>query len=134
MPSRPSFRPYLLQTVILLLLGWGGLFLIVFYTEPTVWPRWGFFAFWSIGLTALALPVHYFLSVRFPSENPLPPQTLVRQSLWAGIYGATLAWLQLARLNSIYTVLGLLGGFYAIEYLIGLRERAQWHAPDIDDD
>ena len=61
-------------------------------------------------------------------------QVMVRQALWVGVFGATLAWLQLARLVTLYVVLGLAGGLVAIESLLRLREQARWHAPEMDDD
>jgi hypothetical protein len=59
---------------------------------------------------------------------------MVRQALWVGIFGATLAWLQLARLVNIYIILSLAIGFIAIESLLRLRERARWRVPNVDED
>lgn len=131
--SKPSFRPYILSTLFLLLLGWGGLYAIVVYTLPTVWPRWGFFALWVIALTAAAFPIIYFIATRFSSEKT-EPQVMVRRALWVGVYGATLAWLQLARLVNVYVILGLGFGLAAIESLLRLRERARWRVPEVEDD
>ena len=133
MSPKPSFRPYFLPTLILLLLGWGGLYAITLFTLPFVWARWGFFALWVIALTATSFPVIYFVTTRFSSEKT-EPQVLVRRALWVGVYGATLAWLQLARLVNVYVILGLAFGLVAIESLLRLRERARWHAPEMDED
>jgi hypothetical protein len=129
----PSFRPYLLPTFILLLIGWGGLYALALYTLPLVWARWGFFALWVIALTATSFPVIYFVTTRFSTEK-LEPQALVRRALWVGVFGATLAWLQLARLVNVYVILGLAFGLVAIESLLRLRERARWRVPDVEDD
>jgi len=126
MDEKPFFRLYLAPTLILFVLGWGGWLAVVNFTLPFVWPRWGFFALWLMALTGTALPVVYFFNVRFPSDPPAEPHVIVRQALWAGVYGATLAWLQLGRLVTLWVVLGLAGGLTAIEYLIRLRERARW--------
>ena len=133
MSPNPSFRPYLLPTFILLLIGWGGLYALTIYTLPLVWARWGFFALWVMALTATAFPVIYFVTTRFSSEK-LEPQALVRRALWVGVFGATLAWLQLARLVNVYVILGLAFGLVAIESLLRLRERARWRVPDVEDD
>lgn len=133
MTPKPTFRPYIIPILILLLLGWGGLSFVALYTLPFVWARWGFFALWVIALTATAFPILYFIATRFSSEK-LEPQALVRRALWVGVYGATLAWLQLARLVNVYLILGLAFGLIAIESLLRLRERARWHAPEMDDD
>lgn len=133
MSPKPSFRPYLLPTFILLLVGWGGLYALALFTLPMVWARWGFFALWVIALTAASFPVIYFVTTRFSSEK-MEPQVLVRRALWVGVFGATLAWLQLARLVNVYVILGLAFGLVAIESLLRLRERARWHAPEMDED
>jgi hypothetical protein len=133
MSPKPSFRPYILPTIILLLIGWGGLYTLALYTLPFVWARWGFFALWVIALTAAAFPVIYFVTTRFSSEK-MEPQVLVRRALWVGIFGATLAWLQLARLVNVYVILGLAFGLAAIESLLRLRERARWRVPEVDED
>ena len=96
MITKPSFRPYILPTLLLLLVGWGGLYALALFTRPFVWARWGFFALWVIALTATSFPVIYFVTTRFSSEK-MEPQVLVRRALWVGVFGATLAWLQLAR-------------------------------------
>ena len=131
MPSKVSFRPYLVRTLFLLLLGWGGLALLFWSSEPTVLPRWGFFAAITIALTATAFPVLYFMETRF-SRSHSEISVMVRQALWVGVFGATLAWLQLARLVTLYVILGLAGGLFAIESLLRLRERARWRAPAVD--
>jgi hypothetical protein len=80
------------------------------------------------------LPVVYFLHRRFPGEQPVESNVIVRQALWFGIYGATLAWLQLGRLVTVYVVAGLAVGLIAIEYFIRLREKATWKPPAPYDD
>lgn len=133
MSPKPSFRPYIFPTLILLLVGWGGLYALALYTLPFVWARWGFFALWVIALTAAAFPVIYFVTTRFSSEK-MEPQVMVRRALWVGIFGATLAWLQLARLVNVYVIIGLAFGLVAIESLLRLRERARWRVPEMEDD
>lgn len=114
-----------------MLAGWGGLGLLIFFFQvpPVVWARWGFFALWFTALTGTALPIVYFLNLRFPSEPRAEPNAIVRQALWFGVYGATLAWLQLGQLATLWVWLGLAGGLIAIEYVIRSRERARWRPP-----
>ena len=130
MTPKPTFRPYIFSTIFLILLGWGGLYLITFYTLPFIWPRWGFFALWLTALTATAFPIIYFVTTRFSTEK-LEPQVMVRRALWVGVYGATLAWLQLARLVNVYVILGLAFGLIAVESVLRLRERARWRVPEV---
>ena len=129
MDEQLSFRPFGLSSLVLMLIGWGGLYLLITETLPYVWPRWGFFILTLMAVTGSVLPIVYFFHRRFPDEIPVEPGVVVRQALWFGIYAATLAWLQLGRLVTVYVVLGLAGGLVAIEYFIRLRERSRWKPP-----
>ncbi len=126
---RLSFRPFAIPALVMSLGGWGGLALLVWYTLPTVWPRWGFFALLTLALTGTSLPVIYFLHRRFPSEPPAGPRVIVRQAIWVGVYGTTLAWLQLGRVVTLWVAFGLATGFILLEGLIRLRERSRWVPP-----
>ena len=134
MDEQLNFKPFALSAVLLMLVGWGGLYLLVTETLPYVWPRWGFFVLALIAITGTVLPIVYFFHRRFPGEKPAEANVLVRQALWFGVYGATLAWLQLGRLVTINVILGLAGGLAAIEYFMRLREKAHWKPPVTTDD
>ena len=114
--------------------GWGGLALmiLVFNEPPLVWARWGFFALWFIALTGTALPIMYLFNLRFVSEPVVEAHAIVRQALWVGVYGSTLAWLQIGHLVTLWVWMGLAGGLIAVEYLIRLRERSRWQPPSPD--
>ena len=47
-------------------------------------------------------------------------------AIWVGVYGATLAWLQIARILTPSLAFLLALGFVLIEYLLRLREKSQW--------
>lgn len=132
--SSQNFRSYAISSLILMLVGWGGLFALVYYSLPLVGFRFLFFALIIAALTGTLLPIVYFFHRRFPANPPAESNVIVRQAAWFGVYGATLAWLQLGRLVTVYVILGLAGGLYAIEYFLRLRERARWSPPVIDDD
>jgi hypothetical protein len=134
MTSQPTFRSYLISTLALLLIGWGGIVALLYYSLPFVWARWGFFVLGIMALTGTALPVVYFFNRRFPAEPPATPNVIVRQALWVGVFAATLAWLQLGRLVTLYVILGLAGGLIAIEYFLRLREKASRVPPVVSDD
>ena len=128
------FRPVGFSARALMVTGWGGLYFLITQTLPYVWPRWGFFVLSLLAITGTVLPIVYFFHRRFPSEKPAEANVIVRQAMWFGVYGATLAWLQLGRLVTAYVVLGLAGGLVAIEYFMRLREKAHWKPPvSIDD-
>ncbi len=127
---KPSFRPFLFPALFLSIGGWGGLALLIWKTLPTIWPRWGFFALLTLALTGTALPVVYFLHRRFPTEPPAEPHVIVRQAIWVGVYGSTLAWLQLGRVVTLWVAFGLATGLIVLEGLIRLRERSRWEPPE----
>jgi drug/metabolite transporter (DMT)-like permease len=129
-----KFRPFGISALILMAVGWGGLYYLITQTLPYVWPRWGFFVLALMALTGTILPIVYFFHKRFPDEVPADTPVIVRQSMWFGVYGATLAWLQLGRLVTVYVILSLAGGLIAIEYFIRLRERSHWTPPAKEED
>lgn len=129
-----SFKPFGLSSLLLMLTGWGGLYFLITETLPSVWPRWGFFVLVLMAVTGTILPMVYFFHRRFANETPADANVIIRQALWFGIYGATLTWLQLGRLVTVYVILGLAGGLLAIEYLMRLREKSHWKPPVQTDD
>jgi hypothetical protein len=130
MDEQLRFKPFGFTSLALMILGWGGLYFLVNNTLPYVWPRWAFFVLVLMALTGTV----YFFHRRFRGEKPADANVIVRQALWFGVYGATLAWLQLGRLVTIYMILGLAGGLAAIEYFTRLREKAHWKPPVTSDD
>jgi hypothetical protein len=130
--SNSSFRPYIASTISLFLIGWGCAVFAVMTLTPTVWARWLLFFGCTLGLTSLALPVTWFLNLRFPSDPPAGAAVIMRQAIWFGVYGALLTWLQQERLVTLWSGLGLAAGLGAIEYLVRMRENARWQpAPNL---
>jgi hypothetical protein len=134
MNDQLRFKPFGLSSLLLMIVGWGGLYFLITQTLPFVWQRWGFFVLGLIAVTGTVLPIVYFFHRRFPGEKPAEANVIVRQALWFGVYGATLAWLQLGRLVTLYMILGLAGGLIAIEYFMRLREKSHWKPPVTPDD
>ena len=135
MESRPnsSFLPYLASAISLFVLGWGAAAIAIIALTPTVWARWLLFFGGTLGLTGLAMPVTWFLNLRFPSEPPAGPAVIVRQAIWVGVYGVVLVWLQQARLVTLWIGLGLAIGLIALEYLVRMREKARWQPKSLPD-
>jgi len=119
-------RAFVPASLILTLLGWGGFFAIVNYTEPDGGTRWAFFFFSVLGLTGLALPVVAYLNRRFPSAPTPTHAVILRQATWLGIYFPTLGWLQIGRVLDVSLALLLAAGLILVEWLLRLRERSQW--------
>lgn len=131
MESAPAARQYFLSALFLMTAGWGGLVLLIFILQlpPLVWARWAFFALFFTALSGTALPIAYFLNLRFPSDPPAESRSIVRQALWVGLYGCLVAWLLLGRVMGFWLWIGLAGGLAVVEYLIRMRERALWRPP-----
>jgi hypothetical protein len=133
MPETPSFRPFILPSLLLIFGGWGGVAALVFLAEPLVWPRWALFALLFLALTGTALPIVYVFHLRFPSEPPPGPRVILRQAQWVGVYMLVLLWLRQGDLLTLWLTLGLAAGLLAIEWLIRLRERSHWQPPVTND-
>jgi hypothetical protein len=133
MDEQLRFKPFGISSLILIIVGWGGLYFLITQTYPYVWPRWGLFFLMLMAVTGILLPIIYFFHKRFPDEKPTEANVIVRQAMWFGVYAATLAWLQLGRLVTVYIILGLAGGLIAIEYFMRLREKSHWKPPIQDE-
>jgi hypothetical protein len=133
MSEIPSFRPFILPTLVLIFGGWGGVAAMVLLAEPLVWMRWALFALLFLALTGTALPIVYFFHLRFPSHPPPGQSVILRQSQWVGIFVLILLWLRQGDLLTLWLTLGLAGGLLAIEWLIRLRERSLWKPPESGD-
>ena len=124
MNDKISFRQYLVPTLILFVVGWGGLVLLVNFSLPTLWPRWGFYALIVLAATGTSLPAIYWFNSIFSKNSPVKSEIIIRESVGVGVYFAVLAWLNIGRaLNfpiSVWVGLGL----FLIEYLLRLRESA----------
>jgi len=101
---------FLPLSVVLTILGLGGLLIVIRATLPTLGPRWLFFFLGVLGLTGLSLPLIFFL-----------------QALWVGVFGSTIVWLQLGRVLTGGLALILSGVFVLIEFLLRLFERSRWN-------
>ena len=122
----PPVNFFIALSIFLFLIGWGGVALLFLNTLPTVGPRWLFFFLFVLALAGTFLPVVAFLNRRFPSMPPATAVVVIREATWIGLFGSTIAWLQIGRVLSIPMVLLLLIGFVLIEFLLRLSERSQW--------
>jgi hypothetical protein len=126
MRQSSTFPVFFWTSLILILLGFGGLALVIMGAEPTPGPRWLFFFLLTVAVTGLALPVTYFLNRRFPTDPPVDPGVIVREALWFGLYVDVLAWLQIGRVLTSGMILALAAGLMLVEFLLRLGERSAW--------
>jgi len=122
----PSVKSILPATILLAVSGWTGIIYLVFNTKPYLWPRWLFFFFLVLAITGMFLPLIAFLNRRFPTDPVAGRKVILREASLAGIYTATLAWLQLGRVLTLGLGLLMAVGFVLVEFLIRLREKGQW--------
>jgi uncharacterized membrane protein len=124
----------IITSLVIAAIGWVGLFFLLQYTQPYLGPRWLFFFLLTMAISGTALPIVYFLNIRFPSETPANTSVIIRQALWFAIFFDLLAWLQLGRvLNSILIAVIALG-IIAIENLIRMVERSHWQPSNEKDE
>lgn len=126
--SSPRVANFLPASILLFILGWGGLAGLVITTLPTVGPRWLFFFLCVLAITGTMMPITAFLNRRFPSTPPPTPMVVVRQALWFAVYISTLIWLQMGRVLNPALVVLLAIGLGLIEFLLRLSEKSQWKA------
>ncbi len=126
MPRPTAFLPV---SLFMALAGYGGLALLLLYTQPTLWPRWLLFFLIVMATSGTLLPLVAFLNYRFPGDSPANTSIITRQALLGGVYLAVLAWLQIGRVFTPSGALLWLVGFITLEVLIRMWERSRWR-PD----
>ncbi len=121
--SGSQSRGLFATALLLIAIGWTGLYLLMATTLPTVGPRWLFFFLLTIAVTGTALPFVWLLHKRF---GPAPSAVLLRQALWVALFVSLSVWLQINR--SLTLSLGLLLGigFILVEWFLRLLERSVW--------
>ena len=124
--KKTTFMTYLPAVLILSVVGWIGIVVVILETLPTLGPRWLFFFLTVVALSGTALPLVYFLNLRFPTRPPADGGIIVREAGWFGVYGSALAWLQLGRVLSPVMAIVLAVVLIIIEVLLRLRERSHW--------
>jgi hypothetical protein len=124
--ATPDHRGVFLTSVLMIVVGWGGLYQLVTTTLPLAFPRWLFFILLFMAVTGTALPFVRYLNMRFtPEPIPLPSGgVILRQSIWVGLFAVTCAWLQIPRVLNLPVAFFLGLSFVVIEVYLRLRERA----------
>lgn len=122
-PLLPAFHSIAFTSLSMLLLGGGGTAFLVFFTLPTLLPRWLLYFFITCAGAGAALPFVYAFQKRF-TRQPVPGSVLIRQALWFGILLDSALWLQLGRVLTNTLIIVLAGGILAIESLLRLVERS----------
>lgn len=105
----------------LILVGWGGIFLLVQNFIPTPGWRWVFFMLFYMAAAGTSLPFLRLLNHRLVGDF-VSNAVIIRESLWFGLYATTCAWLQIWRALN-WPVAILLGmAIVVIEGFLRIRE------------
>ena len=122
MDDKLTFRTFLLPSILLCVVGWGGLALLLNFTEPFLWPRWGLYALVVMASTGTSLPISYLFNSIFSNLTAARAGVIVRESITVGIYFAMLTWLEIGRVLNFQIAVFLGLGLLVIEYLVRLYE------------
>jgi hypothetical protein len=125
----PTFRSILPLSIILMVTGVLGLFILMQSSLPTIFPRWVFYFFIVLAATGAALPLALFLNIRFPSKPPIGMSIILREGIWAGVYASLLAWLQLGRVLTSFLAGILAVVVILVEVLLRMWENSRWVPP-----
>jgi hypothetical protein len=120
----PDHAGVLLGAVGLMILGWGGLYILVTTQVPGLGPEiWIFFLLLDMAVTGTAIPVVRWLNVRvFSRRDPPPGGVIVRQSVWIGLFVAICAWLQIGRVLTVSVAFFIVLVFAVLEVYLRMRE------------
>lgn len=120
-------RGVLLASLLMFIVGWGGLAHLVIATRPRIGGElWLFFILLQIAVTGTAIPFVRLLSQRLTRADDPSPLTglVVRRSVWIGIIVVTCAWLMIPRYLSLPIMLIVILLFVVIEAFLRNRELA----------
>lgn len=120
-------RGVLLASLLMFIVGWGGLAHLVLATRPRIGGElWLFFILLQIAVTGSAIPIVGLISQRLArADNPMPLSgVVVRRSVWIGITAVTCAWLMIPRYLSLPIMLIVILLFIVIEVFLRNRELA----------
>lgn len=120
-------RGVLLASLLMFVIGWGGLLYLVISTRPRIGGEiWLFFILLQIAVTGTAIPILRLISQRLaPVNEPIPLDgVIVRRGVWIGIIVVTSTWLMIPRYMSLPILLILIILFVVIEVFMRNRELA----------
>ena len=127
-PPSNNYRSLIIAAIIMAVIGWMGLFILLFTTLPTVGPRWLFFFLSTLAITGTALPFVWLLHRRFSNNGYAPSSTLLREALLFTLYVEVLIWLQINRSLSLSLAILFALSLIGIEYLLRILERSRWRS------
>ncbi len=128
-----QYRNIIISSILLILIGAGGLAYLFLETQPTLGPRWFFFFCLFLLVSGLVLPFVAFLNVRFQGDRPAESHVIVREAILMGILVDLLAWLQMGRELTSTNGLLIAAAVILIEVLLRVSERSRWRPKASDE-
>lgn len=126
-PAGGEQNGVLLASLLMFVIGWGGLLFLVITARPRIGGEiWLFFILLQIAVTGTAIPILCLISQRLrPVDDRVPlAGVVVRRGVWIGIIVVTCAWLMIPRYMSLPILLILILLFVVIEVFLRNRELA----------
>ena len=123
----PDHVGVLFASVLLMLIGWGGLYLLITTALPRIGGElWAFFLLLQLAITGTTIPIVRFLNVQLtpPTMNLPSSGVIVRQSVWLGLFGVIIVWLRIPRALTVAGALFIALVFIIIEAFLRTREIA----------
>ena len=120
----PDHIGMMVAAVVLIIAGWGGLYILVTTQIPRVGQRWLFFVLLHIAVAGTMMPLLRFLNARLtPATRLVPPSgVIVREAVWFGLFIVTCAWLQIPRVLTLPIMFFLALAFVVVEVFLRSRE------------
>jgi hypothetical protein len=127
------FSKILITALVLVFVGLTGLAVIIFFTEPTLGPRWLAYFFLTLLACGLCLPFVHIFQRRIATQ-PVADGIIIREALWFSIYVDLIVWLQLGRVLNGLIAIFLAGGFIILEILLRMSETALFKPDESPDE
>lgn len=121
----PDHVGLLIAALLMMLIGWLGLFQLISTSLPRIGGElWLFFGLLQVAVTGTVIPLVRFVNIRFTSlmDDVPPGGVIVRQSVWIGLFALTCAWLQIPRALSLPLAIFVALVFIVVEIFLRTRE------------
>jgi O-antigen/teichoic acid export membrane protein len=125
--QKQHFLPLLVFSGILSLTALTGLGLVFIYLPPTIGPRWLFFFFLFVTVSAISLPVFLLINQRIEQGSKLNYTPAVRESLELAFFVNLIIWLKFGRVLDTVTAVLIFAVIVAIEFFLRLFERSRFN-------
>lgn len=125
--QKQKFLPLLIFSGILALTAITGLGLVFIYLPPTIGPRWLFFFFLFVTVSAISLPVFLLINYRLDQRTEVNYVPAIRESLELAFFVNLIIWLKFGRVLDTVTAILIFAVIVAIEFFLRVFERSRFN-------